>query len=164
MNHTFNRRSSIFLTEMIIAILFFSLVSAMCLRIFSKAQQINDSTRNRTMAVIQAQNAAELIKLSLSDLAANGSAPHPFEDGIFEEYPKAETRDDGSIAVYFDHNWSHCTKAAACYCMEIFRTGEPRLYTFQIGIQDLSSENLPTVYSLEFQMHVPNEILSGRQS
>lgn len=45
--------------EMIIAILFFSLASAVCIQLFAKSHLLSTQTVNQNHAVIQAQNLAE---------------------------------------------------------------------------------------------------------
>lgn len=52
-------KSSLFLLELIIALLFFSLASTVCIRLFVKAHTITVHTRNLNYAVTQAQNLAE---------------------------------------------------------------------------------------------------------
>ena len=45
--------------EMIIAILFFSLASAVCIQLFARSHLLSTQTVNQNHAVIQAQNLAE---------------------------------------------------------------------------------------------------------
>ena len=47
-----------FLMEIMIAILFFSLVSAICLRIFTASRQMGQDTNDLNMAVNQSENIA----------------------------------------------------------------------------------------------------------
>ena len=60
-------RSSMFLVELIITILFFSLASVVCVRLFLYAHKISSDSQVQTEAVTLAQNAAE------SFLAADGN-------------------------------------------------------------------------------------------
>ena len=52
-------RSSLFLMELIIAILFFSLAGAVCIRLFVTAHSISQNTIARNHAITQTQNLAE---------------------------------------------------------------------------------------------------------
>ncbi len=61
-----NRRSSIFLIEIMIAILLFSLTGALCLRMFAKSRRLDDTAQAAAMAARQAQNAMELMRHSAS--------------------------------------------------------------------------------------------------
>lgn len=53
-------KSTLFLMELIIVILFFALSSAVCMRIFVYAHQLERTTENISYAVLWAGNAAEL--------------------------------------------------------------------------------------------------------
>lgn len=52
-------KSSLFLMEMIIALLFFALSSTVCIRLFVKSHILSTQTSNLNYAVTQAQNLAE---------------------------------------------------------------------------------------------------------
>lgn len=52
-------KSSLFLMELIIALLFFSLASTVCIRLFVKSHTLNQDTTNLSYAVTQSQNLAE---------------------------------------------------------------------------------------------------------
>ena len=55
-------KSALFLIELIIAILFFALSSAICVQLFAKAHLISQKSSNVTMAINCAQTAAELVQ------------------------------------------------------------------------------------------------------
>ena len=65
MKQSLNRHSSMFLMEIIIAILFFFLVSAFCLRIFTASRQMGQDTNDLNMAVNQSENIAGLLAYTL---------------------------------------------------------------------------------------------------
>ncbi|MBQ6696553.1 MAG: hypothetical protein IJN16_07605 [Lachnospiraceae bacterium] len=52
-------KSSLFLMEVIIALLFFSLASTVCIRLFVKSHTLSRDTQNLNYAVTQSQNLAE---------------------------------------------------------------------------------------------------------
>lgn len=52
-------KSSLFLMELILALLFFSLASTVCIRLFVKAHTISTDTQDLNYAVTQSQNLAE---------------------------------------------------------------------------------------------------------
>ena len=52
-------RSSLFLMELLISLLFFSLASAVCIRLFAKSHLISRDTINQNNAIVQAQHLAE---------------------------------------------------------------------------------------------------------
>ena len=56
------RRSSIFLLELIIAILFFSVLSAVCTQVFVKARDLSQEAQLLSEAVCICSNSAELVR------------------------------------------------------------------------------------------------------
>lgn len=61
-----SRRSGIFLTELMIAILLFALASALCVRIFARAQQISTQAQELSEGVNRCSSAAELLRSASS--------------------------------------------------------------------------------------------------
>ena len=58
MKRTSNSRSSLFLIELIIAILFFSLVSAVCLRAFARSHILTENARDLNAALMHVESTA----------------------------------------------------------------------------------------------------------
>ncbi len=69
MNKSRSVKSSLFLMELIIAIFFFALCAAICLRIFALAYTMNQSSRNLDQAVYKAESIAEIYKSTGGNLA-----------------------------------------------------------------------------------------------
>lgn len=90
MNKKPAKRSSLFLLELIIVILFFSMASAVCVRFFVKAHTISRDTTNLNMAVNQVSAYAELF-LSEPDFVV--------------ELSKTE-----HSTAYYDNDWQPCGK------------------------------------------------------
>lgn len=61
-----SRRSGIFLTELMIAILLFALASALCVRIFARAQQLSAQAQELSEGVNRCSSAAELLRSASS--------------------------------------------------------------------------------------------------
>ena len=82
-----NTRSSLFLMELIVAILFFSLASAVCLRMFAKSHELSTEASDLNHAVSEASDLAESLRYDL----VHGS-------GL------AST----DLMYYYDENWASC--------------------------------------------------------
>lgn len=100
MNSQENSRTSLFLMELIIVILFFALASAVCLRLFSAAYLLAEKDRNLNHALIWSQNFSE------SFYGCKGRI-HQLQS----QYPDAfvsvsENETDGSIVLFFDESWN----------------------------------------------------------
>ena len=125
-------RSSLFLMELIIAILFFSLTGAVCIQLFVKAHLISRSTIELNHAIVQAQNLAEIW---LSADAAEQPAP-----------------------LYFDDDWNPCTQAsseAAGYTAALQSETEAQtgLVHAHITVTALSGQSAREIYTLDVDHH-----------
>ncbi len=93
--------------ELIIAILFFSLSSAVCVRLFVGAHQIASSDRNLNQAVLWTQNLAE------SFYGCDGRIQM-----IKAMYPSSvltseDNEQEGAIVIFFDENWEEVDSSLA---------------------------------------------------
>ena len=112
-----NSRLSLFLMELILAIMFFSLSAAVCVRLFTSAHFMAEGAKNISRASIWSQNLAEAFESSQGDLS-----------GIEKLYPDAyvsHNADDpsgrgGYIILFFDENWNRIDSlAGAAYFASI---------------------------------------------
>lgn len=92
-------KSGLFLTELIIAILFFAITSAICLQIFAESSLISNKSSDLTMAMNTVQSVAESFK------ASDGSFEH-----IHTLIGGNALQKDG-IELLFDNNWDMVTKS-----------------------------------------------------
>ena len=87
-------KSSLFLIELIIAILFFAIGSAVCVRAFVKAHDLSMRAKDLSFASAQASSAASVLE---------------YTDGSFSSFstyfPDAEERGDAFL-VYYDADQS----------------------------------------------------------
>ncbi len=150
----FNSRSSLFLLEIMLAVLFFSIAGALCLQMFSKSRQIGEDTANLTQAAEHVRNAAELIKYT-ADPSVSGTGDAVFPDCLLTEYPAALIRSD-KVQVYFDENWNCCLKEHGIYCMEAVpsQSETPGLFCCQFTVY--KTDGGISIYSLDFKLHIPN--------
>ena len=147
MNHSSNSHSRIFLMELIIAVLFFSLASAVCLRMFAASRQISKDAVKQNMAMTQAGNAAELLKYAHSQ-------NENFPACILEQYPYAVT-DTAEITVYFDEDWIHCAIENAVFLLQIVQVPtEDDIIPYQIAVWD-TTDNNAAIYTLDLKLHTP---------
>ena len=101
MNNMRSSKLSLFLMELIIAILFFSLSAAVCVRLFASAHILSESTTNLENAVMWSQNLSEAF---VSEKGSLSSIAHLFPDGfVSRAYEESDT--DGSIILVFDDKW-----------------------------------------------------------
>ena len=89
-------KSTLFLMELIIAILFFALASTVCIRLFAKSHLLSQQTVNQNQMIIQVQNMADTF------LAAEGTPEKMAEILTQAEYSETGT----SFLQHFDEDWN----------------------------------------------------------
>ena len=144
-----NSSSSLFLMELIIAILFFSLASTVCIQLFVKAHLLTEKSVNINQSILWTQNLAEGFLNSNGDLAGMKE--------LFDE--KSELGED-HISLYFDSDWKPVAAGtdSARYEVKLQLTAtDTSLVTAQIVSTDLkqTAETEP-IYSLKVDKFVGN--------
>ena len=110
-----NNISSLFLLELILAVLFFSVASALCIQIFTKAHLMSQDARDLNFAVNEVSSMAEQISAGTlhSDTAASS------DDTASD--PSTQMPDDSlqDAAAYYDSGYASCEKADAVYVLTV---------------------------------------------
>ena len=86
-------KSGLFLMELIIAICFFAIASAICVQLFARAHTLSQRSKGIQMAVMNAQSVAEGFRGLEGDIDALAS------------FWRASAS-DGSFVVWFDDEWA----------------------------------------------------------
>lgn len=120
MNRRSNNHSGLFLLEIMIAILFFAMVSAVCLRSFAKAHTLSQEASDINQAISHMENVAELLKSADSSVLDN---PEKFSQLLSTEYTLVSV-DQKQYTLYFDKDWTNCPEDDARYDIEIKDAGE----------------------------------------
>ena len=136
-------RSSLFLMEMIIAILFFSLASAVCIQLFAKSHLLSTQTVNQNHGVIWAQNLAESYLSLEGDLDA-------MQDLFF---PCEQTEDKG-LRLSLDRNWNLCSADSASFRVDLIHTPSEKsgIMEADITVYEISAPESP-IYTLSVMHH-----------
>nr|WP_296085346.1 hypothetical protein [uncultured Blautia sp.] len=100
-------KNSLFLMEMIFALLFLALSSAACIRIFAAA------AGNHVQAVENRQIQAHTVSVSEIMEGSDGSTDS------FIQYLCGGTSDASSVSWYYDSDWNICEKQDASYQMRL---------------------------------------------
>ena len=136
-------RSSLFLMEMIIAILFFSLASAVCIQLFARSHLLSTQTVNQNHAVIQAQSLAESYLSLEGDVTA-----------MQDLFSSSELVDENTLVLAFDNNWNLCAGETARFLAELKNSpaGETGIMEAEITVYAVSSPESP-IYTLSVMHH-----------
>lgn len=123
MKHSSNNRSGLFLLEIVIAILFFAIVSAVCLRAFAKSHTLSQQASDTNHAISNMENVAELLKsVDPEDLKNHDKITTTLQT----VYPELSTQ-YRIWDIYFDSDWEACNIDAAVY--QITATDKTDIFT-----------------------------------
>lgn len=123
MKRTPAKRSSLFLLELIIAILFFSLTSAVCVQIFVRAHLISRQTREQNMALEKISGVTEVFLTGdsiqdlpgvISDTSADSSSSSE-NTAASSDTDNSTPSEVSEYLIYYDANWQICNSGEASY-------------------------------------------------
>ncbi len=125
--------STLFLLELILAILFFSLASAVCVQFFVKSHLLSRNAQDLNYAVNECSGIAEIVNTS-------EGMDHAL-DTILALYPEAES--DGSdspvVRIYYGKDFTPCKAGEAKYILETALELRDRMLTAHISMEEPSS-------------------------
>lgn len=137
------KRSSLFLIELIIAILFFSLAATICVRIFVKSHTLEKNSIDLNHAVTAAVSVAEIFRSQ--------------EDSYImlqQQFPDGELTEN-SYGFFYDKNWNLCNSSNAEYTVTL-HTEESD--TFLLGTVTITRRN-ESLYQLHLKKTLGKEEL-----
>ena len=142
-----NNTSSLFLLELILAVLFFSVASALCIQIFTKAHLMSQDARDLNFAVNEVSSMAEQISAGTlhSDTAASS------DDTASD--PSTQMPDDSlqDAAAYYDSSYASCKKADAVYVLTVHYESEDTLLKAHISMDTIADNR--NIYTLDVTKH-----------
>lgn len=118
-----NNTSSLFLLELILAVLFFSVASALCIQIFTKAHLMSQDARDLNFAVNEVSSMAEQMS-----------------DGTLQD-----------AAAYYDSSYTSCEKADAVYVLTVHYEPEDTLLKAHISMDTIDDNR--NIYTLDVTKH-----------
>ena len=118
-----NNISSLFLLELILAVLFFSVASALCIQIFTKAHLMSQDARDLNFAVNEVRSMAE-------------------------QMPDDSLQD---AAAYYDSSYASCEKADAVYVLTVHYEPEDTLLKAHISMDTVADNR--NIYTLDVTKH-----------
>lgn len=124
--------SSLFLIELIIAIGFFAVASAVCLQLFVRARLVSIQSADLSRATLAAQSAAEAFRGCGGSLEKASALLGGQED-------------DGALTVWYGPDWNPCGRENAAYRLALTR-GEGRPVPAEILVSRL--EDGSSLFSL----------------
>ncbi len=129
-------RTSLFLMEMIVTVLFFSLASAVCVQCFVNAHVIGRETQELNHAVAAATGFAEVMRGTDGDI-----------DSIIAVYPEAVKGDDSYFTVFYDADFLPCDAENAKYAGDVTLTPNGAIQNMNIRIARIADSSI--IYELD---------------
>lgn len=118
-----NNTSSLFLLELILAVLFFSVASALCIQIFTKAHLMSQDARDLNFAVNEVSSMAE-------------------------QMPDDSLQD---AAAYYNSSYASCEKADAVYVLTVHYEPEDTLLKAHISMDAIADNR--NIFALDVTKH-----------
>lgn len=142
-----NNTSSLFLLELILAVLFFSVASALCIQIFTKAHLMSQDARDLNFAVNEVSSMAEQISADTLHPDTAASSDDTASD------PSTQMPDDSlqDAAAYYDSSYASCEKADAVYVLTVHYEPEDALLKAHISMDTVADNR--NIYTLDVTKH-----------
>ena len=149
-----NNISSLFLLELILAVLFFSVASALCIQIFTKAHLMSQDARDLNFAVNEVSSMAEQISAgTLHSDTTTSSDDTVASSGDTASDPSTQMPDDSlqDAAAYYDSGYASCEKADAVYVLTVHYEPEDTLLKAHISMDTIADNR--NIYALDVTKH-----------
>lgn len=142
------RTSSLFLMELILAILFFSITSAVCVQFFIKSHLLSQDSRILTQAVSECSATAEICSTSDGiDVAIKQLSD------IYPYIKISET--DNTAIIYFDSDLKPCAEKSKVYLLTVQLHENDSMLSSDITFEDPDADvKERTIYELSTQHHI----------
>lgn len=139
------RRSSLFLLELMISILMFSVASAWCVRLFVTARSVVGETEEQNRAQNLAAGYAELF------LASEDFDAFLLKEGAVKD----EEAGKSLYRFWYDGDWNISGEGEAAYCMEVVITGSGDFEKCSFSFSRMEGEE--AIYLLDVEKYTGGE-------
>lgn len=139
--------SSLFLMELILAILFFSITSAVCVQFFVKSHLLSRESKVLSQAVNECSNIAEIFDASESTEDALSLLKANYPD--IDAEPAAQAKET-LAALYYDDTFSPCQKENSAYTLTAAFSEADFMQTAEINVTDSGGS---VIYELNTRHH-----------
>lgn len=153
-------KSSLFLIELIISILFFSLASAACIQLFVKAHLLDEKTQEYNQIVMWSQNLSELWYASDGELL-------PICNRLLTDNPTENagiqlTDNDNKLALYMNKDFDLCNPLddTVTYRIELCSGSKDKSELLEIACVNFfkdTGDETTLLYNLLLQQHTALE-------
>lgn len=140
-------KSGLFLMELIIVILFFSLASAVTVQLFVKSHLVSRNTVALTKSTMLVQNYAEVFR--------NSNGDFDFLSNCFQE--DISLFDNQSFTVYYSDEWNVISKADSNgFSFSADFSSKDSFHLLHLSVYDIKQKAI--IYELDIEKYIGNEV------
>lgn len=158
------RSSSLFLMELIIAILFFSVASAVCVQFFVKSHLLSNDSDALNHAVNECASTAEIVDACNSIEDSINTIKNLYPDGDYTEIQNLSDNQETDITIYYNDYFENCKKEDSEYVLFLHLTSKGHILTTDMKAAEIdldkldniekSSDSIKTIYELQTKHHI----------
>lgn len=130
-------KSGLFLLELIVVILFFSLGSTVCIQAFTKAHLMSQKAQDLSFASLKASETTSVIKYTDCTL-----------ESLQEYFPHAAEK-NGEFLIFYNENYEECGEQDSRYVLHTALAPDGRAQTAHIRVLRCDAEK--TIYELQIR-------------
>lgn len=145
--------STLFLLELILAILFFSLASAVCVQFFVKSRLLSRGAQNLNHAVNECSGIAEIVNSSDS----MDSALAVIQD-IYQE-ADISGEDSPTVNIYYDKNFTPCKTGQETFILKTALQLDDHMLTADISMEETKPDS--SFYQLTVRHYLQRRAADG---
>ncbi len=145
--------STLFLLELILAILFFSLASAVCVQFFVKSRLLSRGAQNLNHAVNECSGIAEIVNSSDS----MDSALEVIQD-IYQE-ADISGEDSPTVNIYYDKNFTPCKTGQETFILKTALQLDDHMLTADISMEETKPDS--SFYQLTVRHYLQRRAADG---
>lgn len=141
-------KSSLFLMEIIMNLLLFSILCVFSLQLFMKAYHLTEETTTLQHAVTACANVASIYESGNGDM-----------DAIYDAYSYAIHTNE-QVHIYLDENYNECDHEHGVYYILIDKTDAP-VNTIDIQFHTIDGDICYNIQACNYQPMTPSSITGG---
>ncbi len=141
------RKSSIFLMELIISILFFALCAAVCIQLFVYSNTLSEESYDRNHGVTKARSVAEVLIANKGNL-----------ESLFEIFPM--TKEGDAVVAYYDEDGEFVSEEDGDYKLQVLVEENEGMKDINIETYKKGEDSI--IYQLSTKVYEPETIGGGQ--
>lgn len=145
------RSSSLFLMELILAILFFSIASAVCVQFFVRSHLLSRDSNALNHAANECSSVAEVLDTSETVADCITLLNRLYPDGTYPDDSRDGESSEAGISIYYDNNFLPCKADSSMYTLSLHIQHFGQMITADMKFCNKDSDEL---FALQTEHHI----------